>query len=131
MSKIWNALRDLERLKNRPVSTQSSSDPSLLDPDRRSTKRFFANAPVSVYGYAVTDDPFLEQAEALSVNAGGGIITLNAPVNPGQTLLLINERNLKEQQCTVLRHVFTGRQRTGIIVKFSQPVPDFWDSPHL
>lgn len=129
MSKIWNALRDLERLKTDRVS-QSSPDPSPADPDRRSTKRFFANVPVSVYGYAATDDPFCLEAEALSVNAGGGIITLNMPVQPGQTLLLINERNLKEQRCTVLRHVFTGRLRTGIVVKFPEPLPDFWDSHH-
>ncbi len=127
MSKIWNAVRDLERLKNSRISADSSAHPSSSS-DRRSTKRFFANSPVSVYGYAATDDPFCIQAEALSVNAAGGIITLNAPVLPGQTLLLINERNLKEQQCTVLRHVFTGRQRTGIVIKFPYPLPDFWDS---
>jgi hypothetical protein len=126
MSKIWNALRDLER-HNRDRG--SSPCPELsVDGDRRSTKRFFVNAPVSVYGYAVTEEPFCAQADALSVNAGGGIITLNVAVQPGQTLLLINEHNFKEQQCMVLRHVFTGRQRTGIVVKFSQPIPDFWDT---
>ena len=96
--------------------------------DRRSTKRFFPNAPVSVYGYGATDDPFHERTVALSVNAGGGLSTLTTAVNPGQTLLLINEVNLKEEKCTVIRQVSTDLNRTGIVVKFPQPVPDFWDT---
>ena len=75
--------------------------------DRRSTDRFLANAPVFVYGYGATDDPFHERTEALSVNAGGGLITLTTSVNSGQTLLLINEVNLKEEKCTVIRQVPT------------------------
>jgi len=96
--------------------------------DRRSTNRFLANAPVFVYGYGATNDPFHERTKALSVNAGGGLIALTTPVNSGQTLLLINEVNLKEEKCTVIRQVSTDLNRTGIVVKFSQPVPDFWDT---
>jgi hypothetical protein len=97
--------------------------------DRRSTNRFLANAPVFVYGYGATKEPFHERTEALSVNAGGGLITLTTAVNSGQTLLLINEVNLKEEKCTVIRQVSTVfLNRTGIFVKFPQAVPDFWDA---
>jgi hypothetical protein len=97
--------------------------------DRRSTKRFLANAPVLVYGYGATDEPFHEITEALSVNAGGGLITLATAVNSGQTLLLINEVNLKEEKCTVIRQVSSVfLNRTGIFVKFPQAAPDFWDA---
>ena len=98
--------------------------------DRRSTKRFLANAPVLVYGYGATDDPFHERTEALSVNAGGGLITLATAVNTGQTLLLINEMNQKEEKCTVIRQASTYLDRTDIVVKFPQPVPDFWETTH-
>jgi hypothetical protein len=128
MSKIWEALREAERLKNERVRKEVSDDHEDAIPDRRSTKRFLANAPVLVYGYGATDDPFHERTKALSVNAGGGLITLASAVNPGQTLLLINEVNLKEEKCTVVRQVSTHSNGTDIVVKFRQPIPHFWDT---
>jgi hypothetical protein len=126
MSKIWNALRELQRLKSGRVPTDAPLDLHQPLVDRRSTKRFLANVPVMVYGYLTTDDPFHEQAEALSVNAGGGIITLSTEVSPGQPLLLVHELNLKEQKCTVVRQIFNGVHATGIVVRFPEPIPDFW-----
>lgn len=126
MSKIWEALRDAERLKNRRAHAEDLQNQYDLVIDRRSTKRTLANAPVSVYGYGVADDPFHEGTEATSVNARGGLITLTTAVKTGQTLLLINEINHKEQRCTVVRHGITYLNRTGIAIEFPQPVPDFW-----
>jgi hypothetical protein len=128
MSKIWDALREAERLKNQRVYKEGLQNDWVALSERRSTKRFLVNTPVLVYGYGATDDPFHERTEALSVNAGGGLITLTTAVNPGQTLLLINEVNLKEEQCTVVRQVCTYLNRTDIVVKFPQLVPDFWDT---
>jgi hypothetical protein len=129
MSKIWDALREAERLKTDRVCMDSPQNHGDAIPDRRSTKRFLANAPLLVYGYGAADSPFHEEAEALSVNARGGLITLTTAVNPGQTLLLINEANLKEEKCTVVRQASTHPNGTGIAVEFPQPVPDFWDTP--
>ena len=128
MSKIWDALREAERLKNKRVYTEGLQNHRDMIPDRRSTERFLANAPVLVYGYGATNNPFHEGTEALSVNACGGLITLTTAVNPGQTLLLINKINEKEEKCTVVRQGSTYLNRTGIVVKFPQPVPDFWDT---
>ena len=128
MSKIWDSLREVERLKNKRVYTEGLQNHRDAIPDRRSTKRFLANAPVLVYGYGATNQPFHEGTEALHVNARGGLITLNTAVNPGQTLLLINKVNLKEQKCSVVREKSTYLNRTAIIVEFPQPVPDFWDT---
>ena len=63
-----------------------------------------------------------------SVNAGGGLITLATAVSYGQTLLLINEVNQKEEKCTVIRQVSTSLEKTEVVVKFPQPVPDFWET---
>jgi hypothetical protein len=117
-----------ERLKK--LRVEEGAMENYLDAirDRRATKRFLANAPVLVYGYGATDEPFHERTEALSVNAGGGLITLTTAVNAGQTLLLVNEVNLKQENCTMIRQVSTDLNRTGIVVKFQQPVPDFWDA---
>ena len=128
MSKIWQALREAERLRNERLSKEVLDNPWGAIPDRRSTKRFLANTPVLAYGYGATDEPFHERTEALSVNASGGLITLTTAVNPGQTLLLINEANLKEERCVVVRQVSTHLNGIDIAVKFQQPVPDFWDT---
>jgi hypothetical protein len=128
MSKIWDALREAERLKNQRVYEQGLQDHRDAIPERRSSERFLANTPLLVYGYGATDDPFHEGTEGIYVNARGGLITLCTAVNPGQTLLLINKVNLKEEKCTVVRQVSTYLNRTGIVVKFPQPVPDFWDT---
>jgi hypothetical protein len=128
MSKIWEALREAERLKTRRNYTKDPLDQYDLVVDRRATKRILANAPVLVYGYRATDEPFHEGTEALSVNARGGLITLTTAVKPGQELILINNVNQKEEKCTVVRHGSTYLNRTGIAVEFPQPVPDFWDA---
>ena len=128
MSKIWDALREAERLKNRSVCEEGRQNHPDAILDRRSTKRYLANAPVLVYGYAATDDAFHERTEALSVNAGGGLILLTTAVNPGQTLLLTNEVNQKEEKCTVVRQVSVSSNRIGVVVKFPQPMPDFWEA---
>ena len=128
MSKIWDSLREVERLKNKRVYTEGLQNHRDAIPDRRSTKRFLANAPVLVYGYGATNQPFHEGTEALLVNARGGLITLTTAVNPGQTLLLINKVNEKEEKCTVARQASRYLNRTGIVVEFPRPVPDFWDT---
>ena len=128
MSKIWEALRQAEWLKNERAGKESLQNRLDAIPDRRSTTRYLSNTPVLVYGYGATNDPFHEQTEAIFVNASGGLITLTTAVYPGQTLLLINEANMKEEKCTVVRQVSTNLSRIGIAIKFSQPVPDFWDT---
>ena len=130
MSKIWKTLREVEHLKNKSMYAEDPYTHTSLLPDRRYTMRVMVNAPVLVYGYRATGDPFHEGTEALSVNARGGLITLTTEVDLGQTLLLINKANLKQERCTVVRQLHTYMNRTGIVVKFSQPVRDFWDPSH-
>jgi hypothetical protein len=129
MSRIWDRLQDIERHQNMRNFTEGVQNNFVPIPDRRSSERFWAYEPLLVYGHAAADDPFHEGTEALHVNARGGLITLSTAVNPGQTLLLINKVNLKEQKCNVVREKSTYLNRTAIIVEFAQPVPDFWGTP--
>ena len=128
MSRIWDRLQDIERHQNMSNLTEGAQNNFVPVPERRSSERFWAYEPILVYGHAAEDDPFHEGSEALHVNARGGLITLSTAVNLGQTLLLINKVNLKEQKCSVLREKSTYLKRTAIIVEFPQPVPDFWDA---
>lgn len=128
MSKIWDSLQDVEEHQNKNNYNKGAQNDWDSIPDRRSTKRLWAYAPVLVYGYGTAENPFHEGTEALHVNARGGLITLSTPVNPGQTLLLINKVNLKEQRCSVVRQESSYLTRAAIIVVFPQPVADFWDT---
>jgi hypothetical protein len=128
MSKIWDLLQDVERHASYKDHKDAERNQCAPVTDRRSTERVWTYTPVLVYGYAVVDDPFHEGTEALQVNARGGLITLSTAVEPGQTLLLINNVNQREQTCSVVRQVSPYLDRTAIVVKFPHPVPDFWDS---
>ena len=128
MSKIWDSLQDVEHHLDQRDCKESAPSHCDLIPDRRSTKRVWAYASVLVYGYGAPESPFHEGTEALCVNARGGLITLSTTVNPGQMLLLMNKVNLKEQSCSVVRQQSTYLNRTAVVVKFPEPVPDFWDT---
>jgi hypothetical protein len=125
MSETWDSLQDVERHQNEQHFEESVEDHFAPIPERRSTKRVWAYAPILVYGYAL-DEPFHEGTEALHVNARGGLITLSTTVSPGQALLLMNKINLKEQLCSVLRQESAYMNRVAIVVAFPQTVSDFW-----
>ena len=44
------------------------------------------------------------------------------------TIVTENEANLKEEKCTVVREVSTHLDRIDIVVKFPEPVLDFWET---
>ena len=127
MSRIWDSLQDVEQHLKKHDCTEGIQNHGDPIPDRRSTRRLWAYAPVLVYGYEAAGGPFHEGTEALHVNARGGLLTLNTPVKPGQTLLLINKVNQKEQECSVVRQEFTYLNVTTVVVQFSHQAPDFWD----
>lgn len=124
MSRIWDSLQDIEKRLNHQISRATVKEERPF-PDRRSTDRQRINIPVLVYGYGVGNVPFHEETEGLHVNARGGLITLTTPVAPGETLLLINEVNQKEQKCNVLGRKSTIRDRNTVVIEFPEPV-DFW-----
>lgn len=126
MSKIWDSLVNVEGRRNKHGSKIAASSDCGLNPDRRSTRRLWAYVPVLVYGYAGADSPFHEATEAMHVNARGGLITLIAVVEPGQSLLLMNKANLKEQKCSVVRQTSSYLNRSAVVVEFPQAVSDFW-----
>jgi hypothetical protein len=124
MRAITLALRQAERDKNGSVQSGEQTQHYQIP---GSTKSFLANVPVLVYGYGTTNDPFHERAEALSVNGRSGIIILTSAVNPGETLILTNEVNLREEKC-VVREVSADSCGTRIVFEFLGPAPDFWDA---
>ncbi len=85
------------------------------------------SVPVLVYGWATGDSPFTEITNTLSVNAHGGLLALTAMVQPGQTILLVNNNTQEEQQCRV---VYVDREDDGqrkVGFELMRPTGRFWE----
>ncbi len=82
--------------------------------------------PLFVYGYGPDGAPFYEQAYTIAANARGGLMSLQAPVQPGQRLLITNKENECSQECVV--EFLGARLARGVDVgfEFSEPAPQFW-----
>jgi hypothetical protein len=94
--------------------------------ERRATQRLLVHMPVVVHGYGSNGEAFHEETEALSVNAGGALITLKTSVTQGQDLSLLNLVNQKEQKCQVVYQGAAYLETTVVGVGFPQPFHDFW-----
>ena len=123
MSRIWDSLRDVELSEKGGQGMSTERQPMR---DRRCGTRIRSYSPVLVYGYTTGNEPFHEEAEALHVNASGGLIMLDSTVVHGQSLILINKANEKEQKCRVVCERPAYLNRIVIVLGFSEPVPDFW-----
>ena len=95
-------------------------------PRKRSSKRILMRVPVSVSGRSKDETAFREDTTTLLVNAGGGLVLLNAGVTLGDTVNVANNQTREEQPCRVayLARDFHGKQRVG--VAFRHPSPQFW-----
>ena len=94
--------------------------------DRRRSKRLALSVPVVVYGQLRDKSNLHEKTRTLSVSAHGGMLSLAAPVQSGQAILLVNEATREEQECRV---VYVGSRKRGkaeVGLAFTRPVSDFW-----
>ncbi len=73
-----------------------------------STGRVLLSSPVVVYGWGTDQSAFHAQANILSLNTQGGVLELEANVQRGQTILLMNETTKEDCACRV---VFVGVER--------------------
>ena len=102
---------------------QPPEEPTI---ERRASKRLLVHMPVLVHGQKSNGEPFHEETEALSVNAGGALITLRVAVERGQDLSLRNKVNEREQKCQVVYQGSAHLETTVVGVGFPQPFHDFW-----
>lgn len=126
VSRIWDSLKDVETRENASVSGERVGSERRPLRDRRCAPRTWAYSPVLVYGHTSENEPFHEGTEALQVNPSGGLIMLDSAVVHGQTLILINKANEKEQKCRVVCERSGYLNRVVVAVGFPEPVPDFW-----
>jgi hypothetical protein len=97
-----------------------------IRPERRRTPRRHIPIPLFVYGHTPDGHPFHEETFTSAVNVHGGSMRMEAGVQLGQRLLVINQKNECAQPCII---VFVGaRLGNGIDVAFSftAAMPYFW-----
>jgi hypothetical protein len=95
--------------------------------ERRSTRLELA-VPVLVYGWGTGDDtPFTEITRTLALNAHGGLLALNAMVQPGQKILIVNNKSETERECRVVcvGREYGGKRKVGF--EFMRPEARFWE----
>lgn len=129
MSKIFEALKQaqIEGTKRRPVEPAAADFHKRFE--RRKTRRVSVSIPLFVYGYTSKDDPFCEDAHTIDINAGGALISMQTPVQPGQKLAVENKTNQKTQICTVLAVTARLGRSQEVALEFVDPIPQFWREP--
>jgi hypothetical protein len=130
MSRIFEALKNAQRVRDGIVRPNDPVEGAVEIPDRRRSRRWSLDMCVYVYGHGPGREPFHEEAHTLHVNANGALLLLSAPVKKGEALLLTNRLTQKEQHCRV---VFLGTRRSRTVeagVAFPLSNPDFWKVSH-
>jgi hypothetical protein len=130
VSRIWQALKQAERDRNRSSETapvaQAPLDSAQDTDDRRGGLRHSHQVALLIYGSDADKQPFHEEAETIDAHENGCSLSMETVVVNGQRLFLTNMRNQAELECRVV-HVgkrFQGRARVGI--EFTVPAPQFW-----
>jgi hypothetical protein len=92
----------------------------------RSSARISIHIPVMAYGWSRDEISFHENTTTLLVNASGGLITLKAKMNVGDTIFVVNQSTQGEQECRVayVGPEFEGKLRVGFA--FKRQAPSFW-----
>lgn len=122
MSFVWDLL-------NHSETDEPPNEPPAAAPvsERRKSARASVYVPLFVYGYDSASQPFHQDTHSLEVSADGGLLKLDANVQRGQKLLLMNRVTKQEQECYVVGlKIHPKRSHLHVGVSFKQPAPAFW-----
>ena len=129
MSRIYEALKSAQEQRSKSGFSAQDALGVMELPERRGSAPVALDVELTVYGRAVGQSPFYENAKALAGNCFGGLFLLAVPVLEGQDLFLTNTRTLKEQICRVVNVRVQDAQTSEVSVEFPFPNPEFWQIP--
>lgn len=93
--------------------------------ERRSS-RVFTRIPVKAKGKGHAGRKFSENGQTIVINAHGGLLYLQAELELGAELVLVNPATEEEQECRVVYLGDTSDRGTRIGIEFLSPSPHFW-----
>jgi hypothetical protein len=94
---------------------------------RRRSQRVALNVPVVVSEPHGNPQNPLEKTQTLSVSQHGGLITLRATVDCGQSLVVTNPSSRRSQECRVVYVGPNHSESRQIGIEFLGPVTNFWN----
>jgi hypothetical protein len=92
----------------------------------RRSSRVFTRIPVRASGKNTDGKKFRENTQTIVINAHGGLLYLQEPLEMGADVVLINPVTEEEQECRVVYVGDTSDKGTRIGVEFLSPSPHFW-----
>ena len=123
MSRIYEALREAE--EQRAIQQGIKVSKKSAAHERRRSRRFQAEIPVLVYGWA-NGKPFYVDASTVTVNKNGALLRLNTPLNTGDELLITNKATNQDQVVRIVRIANQSKESIEAGVAFLVPDPAFW-----
>ena len=93
---------------------------------QRRSSRVFTRIPVSAKGKNVEGRKFRESSQTIVINAHGGLLYLQQPLELGSELVLMNPATEEEQECRIVYLGDTSDKGTRVGVEFLSPSPHFW-----
>lgn len=127
MSRIWDALRDAERLRSARATLRIPAWPEAQAAGPGPRDPVTMRVPVFVYGHASQDEPFHQSALLVRLGAETGRLRLAPRVSYGDKLLLINEVNQNQHFAQVIGLKKNKAGETEVSVGLSHLPPSFWD----
>jgi len=92
----------------------------------RSSPRMALRMPVTIYGFAGKSGAFHEETETVMVNSSGGLVTLKAKLELGDTVFLVHKSSHQEMDVRVAYLDRYSDRETRVGLAFKQPVSNFW-----
>jgi hypothetical protein len=93
---------------------------------QRRSSRVFTRIPVRATGKNAEGRKFRENSQTIVINAHGGLLYLQAALELGAELVLINPVTEEEQECRVVYLGDLSDKGTRVGVEFLSPSPHFW-----
>lgn len=100
--------------------------PALETDNQRRSSRVFTRIPVHAKGKNAEGRKFQAKSQTIVINAHGGLLYLNEPLELGSELILINPATEEEQECRIVYLGDTSEKGTRVGVEFLSPSPHFW-----
>jgi hypothetical protein len=123
---IFAMLRQVKSYFANRTNTNGNKTRSIGYVERRRTPRVDVHIPLFIYGRTPAGDPFHEETWTISINGGGGLISMSSRVKPGQRLAVTNQGNDQTEQCVVVSVMAGSTDSSKIALKFPTPMPQFW-----
>lgn len=92
----------------------------------RRSSRVFTRIPVRAQGKNTEGRKFRENSQTIVINAHGGLLYLQQPLELGADLVLANPATDEEQECRIVYLGDTSEKGTRVGVEFLSPSPHFW-----